>query len=124
MSGVGVCVGGLAIQISDARGNLISRNAQEGVLKMSILGSTDEHYLNDADIKVAHAMGIDPKAIAAVKYRHGRRGLSGIPLIALHGVKSPFAPPADDEDDDDSSGMGIRYPDGSTSISKRKKGKS
>ncbi len=74
-------VGGLAIQILDARGGLISKHAKEGVKEMP-----REISLNDADIKVAHAMGIDPKAVAMLKYKFGKGGLaSGVALLSLDG---------------------------------------
>jgi hypothetical protein len=91
------CVGGLAIEISDARGNLISRNAKEGRV-MSTFGPADERCLNDADLKVAHATGAGPKAVAAMKYRYGTRGLAGVSLHEI--IKAdptkhyPYLPPA------------------------------
>jgi hypothetical protein len=92
---IGTQVGGLAIEIIDQKGNLIARNAREGVKKMST-----EISLNDADLKVARAMGIDAKSVARIKHEHGRGGLSG---IALHaggpldgfGYPSPFHPVKD-----------------------------
>ena len=68
--------------------------------------------LNDADLRVAHAMGIDPKAVAFLKFRHGKGGLAGVALFKADGLpRSPFPPAesipgdtglaggADDEDD-------------------------
>jgi hypothetical protein len=135
----GTQVGGLAIQIVDATGNLIARNAQgkEGN-RMST-----EHSLNDNDLKVAHAMGIDPKSVSRLKYRFGKGGLSGVALLSKdtsspYGTPSPNYKPTDpgDIDDDDSSAeadelpdpagivgqpAGVRFPNGSSSKSKRKK---
>jgi hypothetical protein len=66
----------------------ISRNAKEGRVM-----STDSLSLNDSDIRVAHAMGIDPKAVAMVKYKHGKRGLAGVSLHGGSGLpRSPFPP--------------------------------
>jgi hypothetical protein len=52
----------------------------EGVKKMP-----KEISLNDADIKVAHKMGIDLKTVARLKYQHGRGGLSGVALLGKGG---------------------------------------
>jgi hypothetical protein len=88
----GTQVGKYSIEIFDRTGNLIARNAQEGVKKMP-----REISLNDADIKFAHALGVDPKAVAMIKYKHGRGGLSGVTLHAGTGLDgfgypSPFHP--------------------------------
>jgi hypothetical protein len=39
--------------------------------------------LNDADLKVAHANGIDPKAVARLKYKYGKGGLAGVGLLSM-----------------------------------------
>jgi hypothetical protein len=109
----GTQVGGLAIQIIDARGDLISRNARGGVNIMSI-------SLNAADIKVAHAMGIDPKAVAMLKYKHGAGGLANVALLGADTTASPFAPAKPDNDDEMDPTMGISFPNGETSRSKKR----
>jgi hypothetical protein len=87
----------------------IAEMAREGVaicaIQIPLLGEntqmssdiTLERHLNDADLKVAHAMGIDPKAVTAMKSAHGKGGLA---VVALHtgtgldgfGYPSPFHP--------------------------------
>ncbi|MGA8643880.1 hypothetical protein [Candidatus Binatus sp.] len=76
---IGVCIGGIAIELYDRQGN-ISRNAkqQQGV-------NTVDISLNDSDIKVARNMGIDPKAVARLKYKHGKGGLAGVALLGKGG---------------------------------------
>jgi hypothetical protein len=86
----GICIAGIAIQFIDNRGRLIARHAQGVEKKMSTFGR-DEHSLNDADIRVARAMGNDLKAVANIKYKHGRRGLAG---VALHADGNPYGAPA------------------------------
>jgi hypothetical protein len=103
----GTQIGGIAIQILDASGDLISKHAKEG-RTMSLI------FLNSAEHAVAARMGLREDEVIAIK-AHGRGGLSGIALLSLHGVKSPFAPakplPGDtgdagseDEDDIDEDG--------------------
>ena len=75
-----VQVGKFAIEIIDQKGSLVARNAQEGK-KMP-----NEISLNDADIRVARALGNDPKAVARLKYKYGKGGLaSGVALLSMDG---------------------------------------
>jgi hypothetical protein len=99
-------VGGFAIQILDARGGLISKNAKEGNM-------STECSLNDHDIRVAHAMGIDPKAVAMIKYKHGKGGLCGIALFSEektnpYGAKISPIPPTNPGRLNDKPGAPIR----------------
>ena len=81
----GTQVGGVWIELYDRQGN-ISRNANRGV-------NTVDISLNDADLKVARAMAIDPKSVAMLKYKHGKGGLAGVALFADDGrASSPFPP--------------------------------
>jgi len=50
----------------------------------------DAFSLTDADIKVAHALGIEPKAVAMLKYTHGRKGLAGVALFANAPGSEPY----------------------------------
>ena len=57
-------------------------------------GMSTEFCLNDADLRVAHAMGIDPKAVANLKYAHGKGGL-GLRFASFKAdglPRSPFPP--------------------------------
>ncbi|HXN85587.1 MAG TPA: hypothetical protein VN867_05925 [Candidatus Binataceae bacterium] len=46
----------------------------------------NEISLNDADIRVARMMDIDPKAIARLKFQYGKGGLaSGVALLSMDG---------------------------------------
>ncbi len=42
-----------------------------------------EISLNDADLKIARTIGIDLKAVARLKYKYGRGGLSGVALLSM-----------------------------------------
>jgi hypothetical protein len=106
----GTQVGGVAIEILDARGGLISLNAREGGT-----GTVSTFCLNDDDIRVARAMAIDPKAVAMIKYKHGSGGLAGVPLLSN---------PDDDGEADPGNlhiELGVIFPDGSNNRSRRKK---
>lgn len=111
----GICVGavaGITVQIFDRKGNLIARNAREGVNKVSSISS-----LTEAERIIAMATGAGVEGFAETKAL-GKGGLSGISLFTLHAKRaaSPFpnAPthfdPApgstmvEDEDDQDEVG--------------------
>jgi hypothetical protein len=57
---------------------------------MSTFGPTDEHHMTEADLTVAKAMGNDLKAVAQMKYRHGKGGLAGVALFANAPGSEPF----------------------------------
>ncbi|MGA6973803.1 MAG: hypothetical protein WBY93_19400 [Candidatus Binatus sp.] len=50
-----------------------------------------EHSLNDNDIRVARALGVNLTDLARLKYTHGKSGLAG---IALHADQNPYGAPA------------------------------
>jgi hypothetical protein len=123
-------VGGIAIELYDRHGK-ISRNAREG--KDMSTFSQDEYSLDTATIRVARSMGVDLKAAANLKYKFGKGGLSGVALFSDErptnpwGIKIRPVPPtnpgrlSDDADEDDDPGViSIRYPDGSTSVTKKR----
>jgi hypothetical protein len=132
------CIG---VLLELATGRVISRHTQRG-------RNMDTFSLTDADIAVARKIGINLKDVAALKYAHGRGGLNGIGLFSDGRSSNPFGVPdsvfkyvptnpgenygpeprlTDDDAPptrtlfDPAAGVevGIVFPDGSTSVTKR-----